>query len=143
VNLPACTSLTWDSSVFFFPFISCPKIQHLTWLPRDHNITLDEAVLKSLHGFLFNCPCLQVFRISIRRSSGPESLIHFVFCDAWEQGVWHDIRSVEVEVRFTSFNTRNQSFCQMVEQQHYYGKQWKDFEMEIPAPGFVILRASM
>jgi len=128
VNLPACTELTWRSSVNFYLFISCPKVQRLTWLGRNYNITLDEAVFKSLHGFLFNSSCLQELVISIRHSSRPDSLIHFVFCDAREQEVWQDIRSVEVEVQFDSPDTRDQSFDQMVER-HYYGKQWNEFKV--------------
>ena len=146
MNLPACTTLTWDSPGILVPFISCPKIQHLTWLRMDDNITPDEAVLKSLCGFLFNCPCLQVLRICIHHSSGSDSLIHIVFCDAREQGVWQDIRGVEVEVRFHSSDAKNQSFSQMVGQQHYYGKQWKKFEVttkQVLWPQFVLLRASM
>jgi len=142
VKLPACTTLTWESSVICFPFISCPKVQRLRWLGRDYNLTLDEVVLKSLHGFLFSSSCLQELLISIRHSSRPDSLIHFVFCDAWEQGVWKDIRKVKVVVQFVSADTRDRSFNQMVGQRHYYGKQWKEFEVTAKA-AFVILRAWM
>jgi hypothetical protein len=42
-------------------------------------------------------------QVRIEHCSGLDSLIQFIFCDAQEQGVWHDIRSgIEATVRMRS-----------------------------------------
>jgi hypothetical protein len=60
---------------------------------------------------------------------GLDSLIQFVFCDAREQGVWRDIRSVEVKVWFTGSSRMMgyHFFSQMVGHQQHYEKWWKEF----------------
>jgi hypothetical protein len=95
VNMPACETLhCYRCPLDYFFFFSCPNLQILDWeLLEDAHVS-DRTVLK-LHDFLLNCPHLQNLSISISRSSAPDALIHFVFCDAWEQKVWQDIRSVQ------------------------------------------------
>jgi hypothetical protein len=75
-------------------------------------------------------------------------LIQFVFCDAWEQGVWHGIRSVGVTVWFeiNAENERSHFFNQMVGDQQHYEKWWKEFTVSREDEGWKpksILRASM
>jgi hypothetical protein len=50
------------------------------------------------YNFLSNCPCLQELQIETWHFSGLDSLIQIFFCDALEQGVWQDIRSVKLAV---------------------------------------------
>ena len=70
---------------------------------------------------------MQILDIRVPQYLGVDSMIHFVFCDAWEQGIWRDIRSVEVRV---SFNATSEVFLfsdKIVGQQQHYEKWWKEF----------------
>ena len=128
VGLPACTTLKWkDISVFFLHFFSCPNLQTLQWWERSEHFTVDEAVLKSLQDFLLDCPCLQRLEVVIHHCLGLDSLVQFALCDAWEQGVWKNIGSVEFMVIFHPSNAGNPFFTQMAGHQQHYRKWWKEF----------------
>jgi hypothetical protein len=149
VEMPACTRFEWTwPLVIPFPFFSSPNLQVLIWKPLDSGFALNEAVLKSLHDFLLNCSCLQELDIKISHRPGLDSLIQFVFCDAWEQGVWHGIRSVGMSVRFhgSSENKKKKGshfFNQMVGHQPDYEKWWKEFKVNMEDEHKVILGASI
>ena len=126
VDLPACRELTlWDFSVDHLHFFSCPNVQVLRLQIDSERADVD--VLKS---FLSTCSCLQELGIRISQEINLDSLIQFVFCGARAQGVWQDIRNVEVEVRargsWTKKDTSN-FFSQIVGQQRDFDKWWKKF----------------
>jgi hypothetical protein len=130
VNLPACTTLKLGNcSVAHLHFFSCPNLQILRLQQPPMWSGIDEAAFKSLHDFLNNTSCLQTLEILIYPYLGLNSLIQFVFCDAWEQRIWHDIRSVEVTVWFTasSKDDRRHFFIQTVGHKQHYEKWWKEF----------------
>jgi hypothetical protein len=152
VEMPACMRFEWNwTHVIPFPFTSSPNLQILVWEPLHHGFVHDEVVLKSLHDFLLSCSCLQELDISIYHQSGPGSLIQFVFCDAWEQRVWHGIRSVEVTVwidgKYEGRQNRGSHFFnQMVGDQLHHVKWWKEFTVSKKHDPWglgVVLRASM
>jgi hypothetical protein len=121
VDMPACTKLKWSGNAVASPLFSHPNIQILKLNPLG---TSDE-VLKLLHNSLSDCPCLQELKFQIWHVSGLDSLIQFVFCDAQEQGVWQDIRSVELK-QLPSINGVDQDFNKMVGQTLHYEKWWKE-----------------
>ena len=129
VDLPACTTLKlYNCSNDFLHFLSCPNIQNFHF-QRLWLLATDKAPLESLTNFLCNCSCLEGLEVNISEDLGrPNSLIQFVFCDAWEQEVWKDIKSVEVKIRSSDSSRKDeyQSFTQRVGQQ-YYEKRWKEF----------------
>jgi hypothetical protein len=130
VGLPACTTL----ELVYCPmdhlrFLSCSNVQTLRWSQSSDWTILDLSVLNSSHGFEFDLVCLQKFHISVPHILGLDSLIQFVFCDAWEQGVWRDIRSVEVEVWFESFSEASDFFNQTVAHQQRYEEWWEAFRV--------------
>jgi hypothetical protein len=152
VEMPACTRFEWTRTyVIPFPFISSPNLQIIVWKPLHSGFALKKTVLKSLQHFLLNCSCLQKLNITIYHQPGQDSLIQFVFCDAWEQGVWHGIRSVGVMVCFygNSEDQKNEGshfFNQMVGHRQHYEKRWKEFTISKADEGWgpeVILRASI
>jgi hypothetical protein len=147
VDLPACTTLElWDFSVDHLHSFYCSNIQTLQWEQHTLPFTIDEATFKSLLDFLLNCPHLQKVEIHISQFSGLDSLIQFVFCDAWQQGVWRDIRSVEVKVWFTvvSRNDAYDFFNQTVAHQKDYEKWWNEFTVTTEDLDMtVIVRASV
>ncbi len=67
------------------------------------------------------------------------------FFDAWEQGVWRDIRSVEVIVWFpgSARGDKNDFFSQISGHQQHYEKCWKEFKVTVGDYNRVIVRASM
>jgi hypothetical protein len=143
VDLPVCTTLKLeDCSVDHLHFLSCPNIRTLTLGRLRVWPSFDKAALKSLRDFLSSCSYLQRLEIRISQCSGLDSLIQFVFRDAWEQGVWRDIRSVDVKILFSIDECP--SFAQVIEREHHYGKWWKEFTVtkETSRP-MVIVRASM
>ena len=147
VGLPACTTLTLASfSVNHLHFFSCPNIQTLQLQQSPMWSAVDEAALKSLQEFLCSCSCLQKLEVLIYQIRGLDSLIQFVFCDAWKHGVWQDIRSVEVKVPF-SHSSRSGGyhfFNQMVGRQQYYEKWWNEFTVAMEDwDVMVIIRASV
>ena len=146
VDLPACTILQLeDCPMDYLRFLSCPNLQTLHWWQFSVWTAFDFPALNSLHEFLLKGSCLQTLYIVIYPHLGLDSLIQFVFCDAWEQGIWRDIRSVEVAVSFfVSSWKESHSFIQMVGHQQDYEKYWKeltvtedDFTMKVIVRGSV------
>ena len=146
VALPACTTLQLnDCPMDHLRFLCCPSVQILCWRQCSTSTTFDLPALNSLRDFVFTLSCLQRLKIIVFPHPELDSLIRFVFCDAQEQGVWRDIRSVEVTVWF-SHSTRNEYhfFTQVVGQQRHYEKWWKEFTVTKEDSSLImILRASM
>jgi hypothetical protein len=145
VDLPACTALElWSFSVDRLHFLSCPNVQILQW---QQGSAIDEAALKSLHDFLCDFSCLQNLVILISQDLALDSLIQFVFCDVREQGVWRDIRNVEVKAWFTGFfrnDTTYRLFSQRVTSLQHYEKWWRKFTItKRDMHMLVVFRASM
>jgi hypothetical protein len=137
MEMPSCTRLKLVGSSVPYSFLSCPNVQILKLLPQS---TIGEVVLKSLHGFLFTCSCLQELKIKISHCSGLGSTIQFVYCDAQEQELWKDIRSVKVTVYHSSDIIRSEFVNQIVRHQQHYAKWWKEFIVKAK-PERVSLRA--
>ena len=148
VDLPACTTLQVENCPMdYLCFLSCSNVQILRWWQRSPWTASDFPALNSLYDFLCTLSCLQELYISIYPHPGPDPFIQFAFCDAQEQGVWRDIRDVEVKVWFTvsSLNSDyHRSFTHMLRNQPHAEKWWNqftvtknDWEMRI------IVRASM
>ena len=145
VNLPACITLElWHFPMSRLHFLSCPNVQILRCQQSLVWSAIDEAPVKSLHNFVCNCSYLQKLEILIPHHLGRDSLIQFVFDDAWERKVWRDIRSVEVIIWFpgSAENDRNHFFSQTSGQQQYYKKWWKEFIVTMGDYNRVIVRAS-
>jgi hypothetical protein len=141
VNLPACTTLMLKNCpINYFHFLSCPKIQHFHWEERRLGITFDLMALNSLHDFVFTLSCLKTLYIYAPQGLGIHSLIHFVFCGALEQGVWRDIRSVEVEIQYDNFSEASHLFDQTVGR---YEKWWKTFTVTKKYGTCITVSASM
>ena len=144
VDLPACTTLKLgDFSVNHLHLLFCPHVQIFEWTHSSTQLTIDKAASKLLHNFFDNCPGLQKLEVFLSQSSGLDSLIQFVFNDAWEQGVWVDIRSVQVMVWFESSESRRNLFRQMVGLQQRYRKGWKKLSVNMEEPERVVVRASV
>ena len=143
VDLSACITLKLeDCPVDDLRFLSCPNVQILNLGQLRIWPSINQAVLKSLRDFLRNCPCLQKLEIRISHCLGLDSLNQFVFRSAREQGVWQDIRSVEVRVLFSS--EESPSFTEMVGHRQDYEKWWNEFTfIEERSRSMVIVRASM
>ena len=144
VDLPACTILKLAGfSEDHLRFLSCPNVQifHFTVLRA-----ISKAALKCLTDFLCDCSRMQQLEIRIHEEWGHmDPLMQFVFGDAWDQGVWRDIKSVEVAVWLFGSPRKNENrpFASMVGYQHYE-KWWKKFTVtENPWERKVIARASM
>ena len=147
VDLPACTTLKLENySEDHLHFLSSPNVQIFHFDDHARWPAISEAAPKCLTDFLCGCSRLQELRIDIGEELGSEaSLVQFVFGDARKQGVWRDIRSVEVTIWLfdSSRNDENRSFASMVGQQHYE-KWWKEFTVTEKAPEpIVIVNASM
>jgi len=144
VDLPACTELQlWDCPTEFCRFLSCPNVQILDWVEHSSRTSFDLAAFNSLHDFLFNLSYLHNLSISFPHGLGIDSLIDFVFRGASEYGVWQDIRSAEVDIRFNSPSESEAShlFDQIVGHQPLYEIWWKSFTVT-KGEGRVIARAS-
>jgi hypothetical protein len=100
VHVPASTKLEWSGSVVDYMHVSHPNVQIL----KLHVGTPNEVILKSLHNSLSNCAYLKELWITSYPCSGLDSLITFVFCDAWERGAWGDIRRVELKIEQSHFS---------------------------------------
>ena len=113
--------------------LSCSNIQTLRWMPDLREITFGLEAPNSPHDFLFNFPSLQTLDIFVGRilvvggTLVVDSMIHFVFCNAREQGVWRDIRSVHAEVQFLDSLESSDFFNKIVGHQQLYEKWWKEF----------------
>ena len=144
MGLPACTELQLEDCPFSdLRFLSCSNVQSFRWSYFLTRITLDLTALNSLHDFLFTLPCLQTLYISISIDSGLDSLIQVVFCDRREQGVWRDIRSVEMKLWHGGSSEGDHLFDRTVRHRHFYEKWWKEFTVTEDNLGTVIVRASM
>ena len=146
VDLPACTLLNLGYiSVTHLRFLSCSNAQILRFQHPRVRHTIHEAVFKPLQDFLCDRPCLQTLEISISNDLELGSLIQFVFCNAWEQGVWQDIRRVEVKVSFTGGpeDEAYRFFNQTVGHQQDYEKWWKELTVTMGDSFVVIVEASM
>ena len=125
VDLPVCTKLDLVTGEWFLCFFSCPSLQ--IFLFKRYRMS-PEAPHNSLPNFLSNCPRLQQLEIVIPKElSGADSLAQFVLCDAREQGVWRDIRSVKLNVGVHNFqaDARDHFFSETIEHQKRYEKWWK------------------
>jgi hypothetical protein len=139
-DLPACTTLKLGNfSVNHLHFLSCPNVQMFEWTHSSMRLTIDKAASKELHDFFHDCPSLQKLEIFLSQDLGLDPLIQFVFYDAWEEGVWRDIRSVQVTVWF-----ERSDFCsRVVGHHHHYGKWWKELSVTKEDPERVVVRASI
>ena len=128
VDLPACTTLQLKScSSDILHLLSCSNLQILRWKRDIVWTTFDMEALKSSHDSLFKFSSLQILDIDVPHYSGVDFLVHFVFCGAWEQGVWRDIRSVEVRVVLDDTSKLISFFDKIVGYQQHYEKWWKEF----------------
>ena len=120
LDIPACTELEWIEQVAA-PSFSCVKLQKFSWRNDDIDDMVD---IGSLFGFLLNCPHLQHFDCLILYES--DSVIQFVFCDTQEQGVWKDIKSVEVRL-WGMDDDAIATVTQKYEHEQHVTKWWKEF----------------
>ena len=128
VDLPACTTLTLKTcSSDILRLLSCSNIQILRWERDCAWTTFDLEAFKSSHDPLFNFPSLQILDILVPHYLGVDFMIHFVFCGAWEQGVWREIRSADVMVWFNVASDVSPFFDKIVGHQQQYEKGWKGF----------------
>ena len=140
VDMPACTELQWQDQVTAPPF-SCVNLQTFSWSNEDGYVDEEVNLSRSLFDFLLNCPCLKYFDCSLRYESN--SLIQFVFCDAREQGVWKDIRTVKVEL-WGMDNDAVQNLTQKYEHEQQVMKWWKKFAVRrADYQGGAVFKASM
>ena len=126
VDLPACTKLVWVGSPDTFYDASCPNVQTLAWNIYRYGFPSFEVSLNSLHDVLFNYSCLQTLSIGIPHYSGVGSLIQLIFCDSWKQGVWKNIRRVDMGVYY-DLDGGSELFNEMVGCQQQYAKGWRRF----------------
>ncbi len=144
VDLPVCTILKLDNfSDDHLRFLSCPNVQIFRFVVSRG---ISKAALKHLTDFLYDCSSLQRLEIHIHEElGGVDALMQFVFGDVRDQGVWRDIRSVEVTVGVigSSRNNENRPFASMVGHQQHYEKWWREFTVtEEVLGGWVTVRAS-
>ena len=144
MGLPVCTALQLEGCPLNdLRFLSCSNVQSFRWSYIPARITFDLRAVNTLHDFLFKLSCLQSLYIYISLVSGLDSLIQIVFCDAREQGVWRDIKSVEMKFWNDASSEGSHLFDQRVGHQHIYGKWWKEFTVTKDDWGMVIVRASV
>ena len=144
IGLPACTALQLEDYPFNdLGFLSCSNVQSFRWSHFLERITFDLPALNALHDFLFNLSCLRKLYISLPLDSELDFLIKAVFCDAREQGVWRDIRSMEVKVWYGSSSEGSRFFRRTIGHQHFYGKWWKEFTVTRDNWGTMTVRASV
>ena len=119
VDLPACTTLRLKNcSSDILRLLSCSNIQILRSRQFGPWTTFDLEALKS--------SSLQILDIDVPYYLEVDFMIHFVFCGAQEQGVWRDIRSVEVRIKFY-VTSGVPFFDKIVGHQRQYEKWWKEF----------------
>ena len=136
VDLPACTKLDWMRGEGFLRFFSCPSLQIFHFWRHE---VLHEEPHNSLPNFLCDCPRLQQLEIRIPKELlWADSLAQFVLCDAREQGVWRDVRSVKVSFGFRGlpWDAWDHFFSETVGHQKRYEKCWKKVSV---TKGFVRL----
>ena len=143
VELPACTILKLDGfSEGYLRFLLCPNVQIFHFAV---SCGISKAAVKHLTDFLCDCSRLQKLQIDIMEKSGSEdSLMQFVFGGARDQGVWREIRSVEVVFWLFRPSRNNEKRPFAGHQQHYYERWWKEFTVtENTCQPWVTIRASM
>ena len=147
LGLPACTELQVEYCRFNdLRFLSCSNVQSFRWSYALVRVTLDLTALNSIRDCIFKLSCLQNLYICISLDpldSGLDSLIKVVFRDAREQGVWRDIRSVEMNFWNDGSSEGSHLFDRTVGHQHLYEKWWKEFTVTKHSWGMVIVRASV
>ena len=135
VDLPACTTLKLTSCPpDILRLLSCSNIQILHWGQLTPWTTFDSEALKSSHYSTFKSSSLQILDIDVPHYLGVDFMIHFVFCGAWEQGVWRDIRSVEARVWSMATWEVFPFFDKIVGHQQLYEKWWKEFTVTLDEP---------
>ena len=145
-DLPACTTLKLGNiSVTHLHFFSCSNVQVLRFQHPRVRHTIRKVVFKLLQDFLWGRPCLQSLEVTISNDLELGPLFQFVFCNAREQGVWRDIRSVEVKVTFTGSPEGDayRFFNQVVRDQQDYEKWWKEFTVTMGDFFMVTVKASV
>ena len=133
LDIPACTELEWNNQVAA-PSFSCVNLQRFSW----RNVVDDMVDLRSLFDFLLNCPHLQHFDCLLDYEY--DSVIQFVFCDAQEQKVWKDIRSVQVELR--GMGDAVQNLTQKYEHAQHIEKWWREFTVSSITRGVVFMAST-
>ena len=137
LDIPACTELEWINQAAT-PSFSCVNLQKFSCRNNEIFVMVD---LRSLFDFLLNCPCLQYFDCLIPYKS--DSVIQFVFCDAWKEGVWKDIRTVEVGL-WGMNDDAVQNLTQKYEHEQQVMEWWKEFTVSSnPYQGYAVFKASM
>jgi hypothetical protein len=144
IDLPACTTLDFiDCPMDYFRCLSCSNVQNIRLNDLSGQARFDLTRFKGLHDFLFTLSCLQNIYISVLHGLGMDSLIHFAFCDAREQGAWRDIRSVEAEIIFPLVPSEASAFFdQTVRHRPRYEKWWRTFTVTKKLANVVTLNAS-
>jgi hypothetical protein len=144
IDLLACAILDFAyCPMGYFPFLSCLAVQIFRLRHFSGQAKCDLTHLNLLRDFLFTLSCLRNLYIHVLHGSGIDSLINFVFCDAREQGVWRDIRIVDVEIIFPSFSSEASDFFdQTVGHRPRYEKWWRTFTVTQKLANVVTLNAS-
>jgi hypothetical protein len=144
IDLPACTTLgSIDYPMDYFHFLSCSNVQNFRLNDNSSQPEFDLTHFNSLHDHLLTLSRLQNIYITVSHGSGIDSLIDFVFCDVREQGVWRDIRSVEVEIMYSPFSSEASDFFdQTVGHQPRYEKWWKTFTVTMECANVVKFNGS-
>jgi hypothetical protein len=139
MDLPACRSFFWGGpwGADFSCLVTCPNVQSFRWEHYKCGGPLSNVASKSLHDSLLNAPCLQKLELGVSYYVGLESLIHFIFCDSLEQGVWKNIRSVRMKVGYESHEVNWQLYKQR------YEKGWKEFKVDFDWVGFESANANL
>ena len=108
------------------------NIQKFSW----RNLEQDDLVdFRLLFDFLLNCPCLQYLDCLLRYES--DSVIQFVFCDAQEQGIWKDIRTVKVE--FWGMKVDEiENVTQKYEHAQHVERWWKEFTFSSSQHAYIV-----
>jgi hypothetical protein len=124
VNMPACTKLEWSGCAEAYTLLSHRNVQILDLHFLD---IIDKVVVNSLHNSLSNSPCLQELGIRIGCCLGLDSLIQFIFCNAPDQGVWQDIRSVNLKLLFVTIDVEDLDHFlnERVKETQHYQKWWE------------------
>jgi hypothetical protein len=145
VDLPACTKFQLvDCSMDYLRFLSCSNVQNFRCRQFEEWTTDVWTPLNSLRDFVLTLSCLQSLNIFVPHNSGMDTLIYFVFCGAWEQGVWRDIRSAKVRVGFNTTSEESRFFEETARHQWRYKKWWKTFKISKDDwVTEVVVRASM
>ena len=143
VDLPACTVLKLKGcSDDHLRFLSCPNVQiiHITHLMGEWCNTGTAST--RMIAFLRDCSHLQELEVHLNdKLEGKDCLMHFVFGDARSQGVWRDIRRVEVGIGLPD-SLRNYDIAPMVGHQQNYEKWWKEFTVTKRLGGEWVVRTS-